>query len=318
MLPGYTVSKAYFYDHNRTTINCELIDVETDQIIQYTIPNDPDNSEYKKLIDSYSIDDIHAQTFKYIRNSQTELKRVAIEVAKRNGWLLSDVSVNDDIAEQEENREQLPSDEWIKQKEREFADRENQLKALQKSVHAERDDVKQRRARLEEKQEQNKKEREEIAAKKKELESRKEKVLETQQQLTSKQQQLASKQQQLASKQQQLASKDKKLSTQEQETKTWRENLKFKERELTSKEQEVSAQEYVAPSIEEVLLTYVFNTKVNPEYIFNLKLKLFDMDFIKTCKDRTLKKELRVAKTVDEVVKAAINLFQYEEPSAES
>ena len=42
------------------------------------------------------------------------------------------------------------------------------------------------------------------------------------------------------------------------------------------------------------------------------------MDFIKTCKDRTLKKELRVAKTVDEVVKAAINLFQYEEPSAES
>lgn len=304
MLPGYTVSKAYFYDHNRTTINCELIDLETDEIIQYTIPNDPDNSEYKKLIDSYSIDNIHAQTFKHIRNSQTELKRVAIEVAKRNGWLLSDVSVNDDIAEQEENREQLPTDEWISQKEREFADRENQLKALQESVHAERKDVKQRRASLEEKQEQNKKEREEIAAKKEELESRREKVLETQQQL--------------ASKQQQLASKDEKLSSQEQETKTWQENLKFKERQLTSKEQEVSSQEYVAPSIEEVLLTYVFNTNVNPEYIFNLKLKLFDMDFIKTCKDRTLKKELRVAKTVDEVVKAAINLFQYEEPSAES
>ena len=42
------------------------------------------------------------------------------------------------------------------------------------------------------------------------------------------------------------------------------------------------------------------------------------MDFIKKCKDRSLKKDLRVAKTVDEVVKASINLFQYEEPSVES
>jgi chromosome segregation ATPase len=311
MLPGYTLLRAYFYDQNRNTINCELQDLETDQIIQYTIPNDNDNAEYKQLLETYSVDNLHEETFKYIRRSQTEIKRVAIEVAKRNGWLLSDVTVEDDIAEQDEYKNQIPSDEWIRQKEREFADREKQLKALQESVYADRDDVKARRARLEEKQKRNEKEREEIAAKKKELESRREKVLETQQLL-------ASKQQQLASKQQQLASKDEKLSSQEQETRTWQENLKFKERQLTSKEQEVSAQEYVAPSIEEVLLTYVFNTNVNPEYIFNLKLKLFDMDFIKTCKDRTLKKELRVAKTVDEVVKAAINLFQYEEPSAEN
>lgn len=304
MLPGYTLLKAYFYDQNRNTINCELQDLETDQIIQYTIPNDPDNVEYKQLLETYSIDDIHEQTFKHIRRSQTELKRVAIEVAKRNGWLLSDVAVEDDIAEQEDYRNQLPPDEWMRQKEREFADRKKQLEALQQSVYADREDIKARRARLEEKQKQNEKDREEIQQKKNDLEARKQKVFDSQQQL--------------ASKQQQLALKDQKLSTQEQETRTWQENLKFKERQLTSKERDVTAQEYVAPSLEEVLLTYVFNTNVNPEYIFNLKLKLFDMDFIKACKDRSLKKDLRVAKTVDEVVKAAINLFQYEEQSAES
>ena len=304
MLPGYTLLKAYFYDQNRSMINCELQDLETDEIIQYTVPNDPDNAEYKRLLETYSIDDIHEQTFKHIRRSQTELKRVAIEVAKRNGWLLSEVAVEDDIAEQDEYRNQLPSDEWIRQKEREFADRKKQLEALQQSVYADREDVKARRARLEEKQKQNEKDREEIQQKKNDLEARKQKVFESQQQL--------------ASKQQQLALKDQKLSTQEQETRTWQENLKFKERQLTSKERDVTAQEYIAPSLEEVLLTYVFNTNVNPEYIFNLKLKLFDMDFIKECKDRSLKKDLRVAKTVDEVVKAAINLFQYKEQSAES
>lgn len=304
MLPGYTLLKAYYYDQNRTTINCELQDLETDEIIQYTITNDPDNEEYKALLEIYSIDNLHEQTFKYIRQSQTEIKRIAIEVAKRNGWLLSDVTVEDDITEQEEYKNQIPPDDYIARKEREFADREKQLEALQQSVSADRKDIKARRARLEEKQKQNQKEREEIKAKKAEIEARNQKIIESQQQLVSKQQQ--------------LTLKDKKLSTQELETRTWQENLKFKERELTSKEQDVSVQEYVAPSLEEVLLTYVFNTNVNPEFIFNLKLKLFDMDFIKKCKDRSLKKDLRVAKTVDEVVKAAINLFQYQEPSAEN
>ena len=325
MLPGYTLIRAYFYDQNRTIINCELQDLETDEITQYSVPNDPENSEYQKLLEDYSIDDIHEQTFKHIRRSQTDLKRVAIEVAKRNGWLLSEVTVEDDITEQDEYRNQMPSDEWVKQKEREFADREKQLNALQKSVYADRKDVKERRARLEEKQKQNQKDREEIAAKKEEIEARKEKVLQSQQQVESKAKQVESKAQQVESKVQQLQAKkeqldlkNKKLSGQQEKNKTWQENLKFKERELVSKEQDISTQEFVAPSIEEVLLTYVFNTNVNPEYIFNLKLKLFDMDFIKKCKDRSLKKDLRVAKTVDEVVKASINLFQYEEPSVES
>ena len=179
MLPGYTLIRAYFYDQNRTIINCELQDLETDEITQYSVPNDPENSEYQKLLEDYSIDDIHEQTFKHIRRSQTDLKRVAIEVAKRNGWLLSEVTVEDDITEQDEYRNQMPSDEWVKQKEREFADREKQLNALQKSVYADRKDVKERRARLEEKQKQNQKDREEIAAKKEEIEARKEKVLQS-------------------------------------------------------------------------------------------------------------------------------------------
>lgn len=339
MLPGYTLIRAYFYDQNRTIINCELQDLETDEITQYSVPNDPENLEYQKLLEDYSIDDIHEQTFKHIRRSQTELKRVAIEVAKRNGWLLSDVIVENDITEQDEYRNQLPSDEWVKQKEREFKDREKQLDVLQKSVYSDRKDIKERRARLEEKQKQNQKEREELEAKKKELTSRNEKINLAQEQLASKQerlaskqeqlnfrntkltnmdQKLASKQEQLANKQERLTGKSKRLSEQEQKSREWHANLKFKERELTSKEQDISLQEFVAPSIEEVLLNYVFNTNVNPEFIFNLKLKMFEMEFVKECKDRSLKKELRVAKTVDEVVKAAINLFQYIEQSSEN
>ncbi len=48
----------------------------------------------------------------------------------------------------------------------------------------------------------------------------------------------------------------------------------------------------------------------NKETLFNLKLKLFEMDFIKNCKQRKLKSDLRKSENIIQVMKTAITIFE--------
>jgi len=50
--------------------------------------------------------------------------------------------------------------------------------------------------------------------------------------------------------------------------------------------------------------------KQNKETLFNLKLKLFEMDFIKNCKQRKLKSDLRKSENIIQVMKTAITIFE--------
>ena len=134
---------------------------------------------------SYTIDQIHEDTFKNIRNDQNAIKRIAIEVAKKNGWILSDVALEDDMAYQKQDE------------------------APDENVRV---------------------------------------VVET---------------------------------------------------------QEIK----VAATLPEVLNEFVFTDSPSTEYLFELKLKLFEMDFIKNNKNRELKKNLRISKTVPEALRAAIELW---------
>lgn len=194
MLPDHTLNTAFFINEDRSSIQCELtIDKgeQKGQVIDYYIEHNPDDADFKELMKHITMDQIHSNTFNYIRTTQQEIKRVAIEVAKNNGWILSDVSLKDDIGfkRQNENPEDTSSTETI-------------------------------------------------------------------------------------------------------------EGIK-----------EVK----VIPKIEEILTSYIFNPELDNEFIFELKLKLFEMDFIKSNSNRELKKNLRVAKTVGQAIIAAINIWESRE-----
>ena len=194
-LEGYEVENAYFTDEGRTTIKVELKNLEpkddgTFEGIDYFILNDPEDNQYQLLMEEVTLDQIHEATFKYIRSTQQDIKRVAIEVAKNNGWLLSDVALEDDVGFK----------------------RQSETPQVSESG---------------------------------------EKIV------------------------------------------------------------EVIREVEIAPNISDVLINHVFNANTNSEYLFELKLKLFDQEFIKECNNRDLKKALRISKTVPEAVAAAIAIYQF-------
>lgn len=194
MLPGHTLNTAFFCDEDRSSIQCELTIQEGElkgQVIDYYVEHDSEDHDFKELMKHITIDQIHENTFKYIRATQQDIKRIAIEVAKNNGWLLSDVNLEDDIGFK--RQDEKPSD------------------------------------------------------------------------------------------------------TPETQT------------------VEVIKEVLVAPKIEEVLASYIFNPKIDSEFIFELKLKLFDMDFIKSNTNRELKKNLRTAKTVGQAITAAVAIWEFKE-----
>lgn len=191
LLEGYTVDRAYFTNNERTTICANLIANEPDEdgsyrMTDYYLDADDNDTDYQMLMETYNLDQIHEDTFKYIRQEQNEIKRIAIEVAKKNGWILSDVALEDDAAYQ----------------------RQDEAPNGNSNVIVERKEIK------------------------------------------------------------------------------------------------------VAASLPEVLSEHVFNDTTSTEYLFELKLKLFEMEFIKENTDRELKKNLRISKTVPDALKAAIELWE--------
>ena len=191
LLEGYTVDRAFFTNNERDTICAQLISDEPDEngdfkMIDYHLDADDNDTDYQMLLQSYNLDQIHEDTFKNIRLEQNSIKRVAIEVAKKNGWILSDVALEDDVSYQRQN---------------EVPDGNTKVVVETKEIR-------------------------------------------------------------------------------------------------------------VAASLPEVLSEHVFTDNPSTEYLFELKLKLFEMDFIKENTDRELKKNLRISKTVPDALKAAIELWE--------
>ncbi len=191
LLEGYTIERAYFTNNQRDTICAQLISDEPDEtgsrkIIEYHLDADDNDTDYQILLEDYNLDQIHEDTFKDIRKNQNAIKKIAIEVAKKNGWILSDVALEDDVSYQ----------------------RQDEVPDGNTKVIVETKEIK------------------------------------------------------------------------------------------------------VAASLPEVLSEHVFTDNTSTEYLFELKLKLFEMDFIKENTDRELKKNLRISKTVPDALKAAIELWE--------
>ena len=191
LIEGYTVDRAFFTNDARDTICAQLMADEPDEngdfkMIDYYLDADDKDTDYQMLLQSYNLDQIHEDTFKNIRLEQNSIKRVAIEVAKKNGWILSDVALEDDVSYQRQD---------------EVPDGNTKVVVETKEIR-------------------------------------------------------------------------------------------------------------VAASLPEVLSEHVFTDNPSTEYLFELKLKLFEMEFIRENTDRELKKNLRISKTVPDALKAAIELWE--------
>ena len=65
--------------------------------------------------------------------------------------------------------------------------------------------------------------------------------------------------------------------------------------------------------VNDVMMEMLFNkdeTGETKNTLFVFKLKLFELDFVKNCKTRKLKSDLRKAQDIRQALKAAINIFE--------
>lgn len=77
---------AYFFNSERTQVRVFYID-ENDQELEYVVPADPDHSLFQKLLETYSMDDLHENTWAYIKEQQNAFDQHIMAIAKRQGQI---------------------------------------------------------------------------------------------------------------------------------------------------------------------------------------------------------------------------------------
>jgi len=97
IVPGCQLLTARYSNNERTVVIAELMDTETDRKIETTIICDDSDVQWKALLEEISLEELDENTFKYIRSGQMEIRRIAFDIAKQNGWLLNDVNFEDDV-----------------------------------------------------------------------------------------------------------------------------------------------------------------------------------------------------------------------------
>ena len=85
--------KAKYYNSERTQIMVDYLN-ENDDPINVVVPADPDNSLFKKLMTFTTLDDIHENTWSYIKEQQIGLENAIMNIAKRNGQIYDVGSAN--------------------------------------------------------------------------------------------------------------------------------------------------------------------------------------------------------------------------------
>lgn len=81
---------AYFKDNDRRTIVSYWQDPENPEaLVEVVIEADEHDDEYKNLLEHVSLDQIHENTWSYIKDSEEAFKETVVEIAKERGWLVN-------------------------------------------------------------------------------------------------------------------------------------------------------------------------------------------------------------------------------------
>lgn len=77
---------AKFYNSERTQIMVDYID-GNDEEQEYVIPADPDHPLFQQLTKTIPVDELHENTWAYIKEQQTALEQTIMMIAKREGQI---------------------------------------------------------------------------------------------------------------------------------------------------------------------------------------------------------------------------------------
>jgi hypothetical protein len=81
---------AYFKDNDRKHVLSYWEDPESPgDLVEIVIEADDTDSEWKELLTHIALDEIHTNTWNYIKDSEQALKDQVIDIAKDNGWLIN-------------------------------------------------------------------------------------------------------------------------------------------------------------------------------------------------------------------------------------
>lgn len=85
-----TYVSAYFKDNDRRTIVSYWQEPENPEaLVEVVVEADENNADYKNLLEHVSLDQIHENTWSYIKDSEEAFKETVIEIAKERGWLIN-------------------------------------------------------------------------------------------------------------------------------------------------------------------------------------------------------------------------------------
>ena len=77
---------AYFYNSERDQVLVNYID-ENDKQLEYTVPVDPDHPLFQQVLQTFSMDDLHENTWVYIKEKSLAFETTVMQIAKRNGQI---------------------------------------------------------------------------------------------------------------------------------------------------------------------------------------------------------------------------------------
>lgn len=85
-----TYISAYFRDNDRKSIISFWEDPDNaGQLVEFSLEATEESVEFKELLEHVSMDEIHENTWTYIKDSEQAFKDQVIEIAKERGWLIN-------------------------------------------------------------------------------------------------------------------------------------------------------------------------------------------------------------------------------------
>jgi hypothetical protein len=79
---------AFFTDDKRTDVTSYWRNTEG-EIVEISLAVEAEDAEWKELLEYVTLDEIHENTYNYIKQSQQAYKDQVIEIAKERGWLVN-------------------------------------------------------------------------------------------------------------------------------------------------------------------------------------------------------------------------------------
>lgn len=97
-MDGYKLLTARFVDNERKTVEALWVSNIGDEIIPIVCEASDDDVTYKDLLTRLTLDDLHENTYQWIKDQQAELKQIYIAVAKEEGLIYDiDQAMNSNI-----------------------------------------------------------------------------------------------------------------------------------------------------------------------------------------------------------------------------